>query len=150
MKLQKFITKSDQETVNLGTNLASKLSGGELILLTGDLGGGKTHFTKGVAAGLGVTETVVSPTFTIERIYSTSCHSREGGNLELHHFDLYRTIEDREIELEIEDLVKDNKNVVVVEWPENISKLNNLDAISISFKYIDENIREITVEGLDK
>jgi tRNA threonylcarbamoyladenosine biosynthesis protein TsaE len=143
MKLQKHITKSDQETISLGKELSKGLKGGDLVLLYGDLGGGKTHFTKGVAVGLGVTETVISPTFTIERIY-------QGNQLELHHFDLYRTIEDREIELEIEDLVKDNGNIVVVEWPENISKLNTLGAIKINFKYLDEATREIIFEGQNK
>jgi tRNA A37 threonylcarbamoyladenosine biosynthesis protein TsaE len=66
---KKFITKSDQETIALGFKLGSELCGGEFIALTGDLGGGKTQFTKGIAKALGITETVVSPTFTIERIY---------------------------------------------------------------------------------
>jgi tRNA threonylcarbamoyladenosine biosynthesis protein TsaE len=129
-----FTTKSDQETIALGSKLGALLSGGEFIALTGDLGGGKTQFTKGIAKGLGITETIVSPTFTIERVY---------GNL--HHFDLYRISNDTEVAAGIKDLVSVGKSIVVVEWPENIESIQPPDHLAIEFKYIEENIRELTM-----
>jgi len=132
---KKFTTKSDIETIALGSKLGAQLRGGEFIALTGDLGGGKTQFTKGIAAGLGITETVVSPTFTIERVY---------GNL--HHFDLYRTQNDQEIAESIRDLASDGESIVVIEWPENIAGILPHKYTAIDFKYLGENEREITIE----
>lgn len=132
---KKFITKSDQETIALGSKLGESLRGGEFIALTGDLGGGKTQFTKGIARALGITETVVSPTFTIERVYG-----------KLHHFDLYRTRNDKEIAAEIHDLANDGQSIIVVEWPENIEGILPEKYTAVSFKYLSENEREITME----
>lgn len=132
---KKFTTKSDQETTALGSKLGASLRGGEFIALTGDLGGGKTQFTKGIAKGLGITETIVSPTFTIERTYGR-----------LHHFDLYRTHNDKEIAEEISDLISDGENIVVVEWPENIEGILPQKYTAVNFRYISENEREITIE----
>jgi tRNA threonylcarbamoyladenosine biosynthesis protein TsaE len=132
---KKFITKSDQETIALGSKIGATLRGGEFFALTGDLGGGKTQFTKGIAQGLGITETVVSPTFTIERIYGR-----------LHHFDLYRTMNDQEIAEGIRDLTADPEALVVVEWPENIEGILPVKYTAIDFKYIDEDTRELTIE----
>lgn len=130
-----FTTKSDIETIALGSKLGASLRGGEFIALTGDLGGGKTQFTKGIAKGLGITETIVSPTFTIERIYG-----------KLHHFDLYRAHDDQEIAEGIRDLAGDPENIVVVEWPENIAGILPQIYTAINFKYIGENEREIIIE----
>jgi tRNA threonylcarbamoyladenosine biosynthesis protein TsaE len=143
---KKFITKSNLETIALGSKLGSELRGGEFFALTGDLGGGKTQFTKGIAHGLGITETIVSPTFTIERIYALPRHSSEGWNPVLHHFDLYRTMNDQEIAEGICDLASDGNNVVVVEWPENIEGILPNKYTAIDFKYIDDDTRELTIE----
>jgi len=129
-----FTTKSNAETIALGSKLGAQLTGGEFIALTGDLGGGKTQFTKGIAKGLGIGETIVSPTFTIERIYG-----------KLHHFDLYRTQEDKEIAESIKDLAVEGESIVVVEWPENITGILPDDYLAIDFKYLDENERELTL-----
>ena len=129
-----FTTKSDTETIALGSKLGGLLRGGEFIALTGDLGGGKTQFTKGIALGLGIDETIVSPTFTIERIYNN-----------LHHFDLYRTQNDREIAESIRDLTTDGESTIVIEWPENIEGILPTDYLGIEFIYLDENERELTL-----
>jgi tRNA threonylcarbamoyladenosine biosynthesis protein TsaE len=128
-----FTTKSDTETIALGSKLGAMLCGGEFIALTGDLGGGKTQFTKGIAKALGITETVVSPTFTIERVYG-----------KMHHFDLYRISDDKEIAAEIIELASDGKSIIVVEWPENISGILPKDFLSINFMYISENVRKLS------
>lgn len=136
---KKFTTKSDTGTIALGSKLGAQLHGGEFIILTGDLGGGKTQFVKGIAAGLGITETIVSPTFTIERIYKNK-------NIELHHFDLYRVLNDKEIASGIIDLAENKQNIIVIEWPENIAGILPQKYTAINFKYLSENEREITSE----
>lgn len=78
-----FLTRSREETIALGRRLGAQLVAGDVLVLTGDLGAGKTQLTKGIAEGMGVTEDVTSPTFTIEMVY-------EGSELPLYHFDLYR------------------------------------------------------------
>lgn len=77
------VTRSQSGTVEVGRVLGGLLAAGDVLVLTGDLGAGKTQLTKGMAAGLGITDDVTSPTFTIEMVY-------EGGRLPLYHFDLYR------------------------------------------------------------
>ena len=79
----KFVTNSQEETENLGARLAAGLMSGAVIAFTGDLGAGKTAFTRGLARGLGIPDRVTSPTFTIVNEY-------EGGRLPLFHFDMYR------------------------------------------------------------
>ena len=78
-----FRTGSREETIALGERLGRALRAGDVLVLTGDLGAGKTQLTKGIAAGMGVTDDVTSPTFTIEMVY-------EGAEMPLYHFDLYR------------------------------------------------------------
>ena len=78
-----FRTDSREETIALGERLGRALTAGDVLVLTGDLGAGKTQLTKGIAAGMGVEGDVTSPTFTIEMVY-------EGAEMPLYHFDLYR------------------------------------------------------------
>lgn len=134
-----FITKSAEETTKLGEKIGKSLKGGDLLLLTGDLGGGKTQFTKGVARALGISEMVVSPTFTIERAY-------QGKRLTLHHFDLYRTHEDRELFEEISEFTRSSNDITVVEWPENMKSLSEFPHTLISFEYLEDNERKLTLE----
>ncbi|MBM6817182.1 tRNA (adenosine(37)-N6)-threonylcarbamoyltransferase complex ATPase subunit type 1 TsaE [Olsenella uli] len=83
MSEKSFRTRSREETIALGERLGRALEPGDVLVLTGDLGAGKTQLTKGIAAGMGVTDDVTSPTFTIEMVY-------EGAEMPLYHFDLYR------------------------------------------------------------
>jgi len=78
-----FVTRSTEETIALGRRLGALLDEGDVLVLTGDLGAGKTQLTKGIAAGMGVADDVTSPTFTIQMVY-------DGTELPLYHFDLYR------------------------------------------------------------
>ena len=93
-----FRTASQEETIALGRGLGGLLREGDVLVLTGDLGAGKTQLTKGIAAGMGVTADVTSPTFTIEMVY----HGRE---MDLDHFDLYRLAD----------------GVCVIEWGEQFA-----------------------------
>jgi len=108
-----FITNSENETEELGSRLAEKLESGTVIAFTGDLGAGKTAFTRGLARGLGITERVTSPTFTIVNEY-------EGGRLPLFHFDMYRLGSSDELfDIGWEDYLT-RGGVCAVEWSENV------------------------------
>lgn len=109
-------THSPEETYELAKQLAGQAKAGEIYCLCGDLGVGKTVFTKGFAAGLGITETVNSPTFTILQIY-------EDGRLPLYHFDVYRIADPYEMdEIGYEDYFFGN-GVCLIEWAELIKEL---------------------------
>lgn len=134
---------SEKETFQIAKELAEKAQPGEVYCLSGDLGVGKTIFTKGFAAGLGITEPVSSPTFTIVQIY-------EEGRLPLYHFDVYR-IEDIE---EMEEIGYEDcfygEGVCLVEWaelikeilPENRKKIKIEKNLENGFDY-----RRITIEA---
>jgi len=105
-----IITESPEETASLAGKMAKGLAGGEVIGLSGDLGSGKTCFTQGLAAGLGVKGRVRSPSFIVMASYQ--------GRLRLHHADFYRLGKAEELaELGLEDCV-DRQSVLVVEWAE--------------------------------
>ncbi|MBQ8178798.1 MAG: tRNA (adenosine(37)-N6)-threonylcarbamoyltransferase complex ATPase subunit type 1 TsaE [Clostridia bacterium] len=136
----KILTNSEVETYALAERIASKLSGGEAILLSGTLGAGKTTFTKGLAKALGVTKTVVSPTFTIIKEY-------QGSTLTLYHIDMYRIEDEDEIyELGIEELYQPD-SVTVIEW----NKMEELPerVIRIKIEVKGESQREWEIDGLE-
>lgn len=132
-----FVVKSVEETYDLAEKLADTLKGGEIILLNGDLGAGKTTFTKGLALALGVTEEVTSPTFTIMNVYSS-------GRIKLNHLDMYRVeTSDELFELGVSEAVGESDVVTVIEW----NKFEELDGkvISIDIKALGETEREFVV-----
>jgi len=106
-------TASEALTEDLGRRLGLQLAGGEIILLHGDLGTGKTCLTRGICRGLGITGEIVSPTFTLVNTYP--------GRLTVHHLDFYRIEDDAPLEdigiMEILDEVGDGRAVLVAEWP---------------------------------
>ena len=105
-----MITKSAAETRALGEKLAERLQPGDVLLLEGDLGAGKSELTRGIAKGLGVTETVTSPSFTILNVY-------ESGRFPLYHFDWYRLESSEELyELGMDEYLGGD-GIAVVEWP---------------------------------
>ena len=109
-------TNSREETFLAGKSAGEKAKPGEIYALTGDLGAGKTVFAKGFAAGLGITEPVNSPTFTILQIY-------EGGRLPLYHFDVYRIEDEAEMEEVGLDEYLYGNGVCLIEWPERIAEI---------------------------
>ena len=137
-------TRSPEETYELGRKIVLQARPGQVYTLTGDLGVGKTVFTQGVAAGLGITEPVSSPTFTIVQIY-------EEGRLPFYHFDVYRIGDIEEMEEIGYDDYFFGKGICLIEWAELIEEILPDDRISITiekdlaqgFDY-----RRITVEGL--
>jgi tRNA threonylcarbamoyladenosine biosynthesis protein TsaE len=110
----RFVTASTKETIALGERLGKELRAGDVLVLTGDLGAGKTQLTKGIAAGMGVTDDVTSPTFNILMVY-------EGEQMPLYHFDLYR-LDDPD---QLEDIgfydALEGDGPCVIEWGEQFS-----------------------------
>lgn len=137
---------SSEETEKIACEIASRLSGGEIITLDGDLGAGKTAFVRGLAKGLGISDRVVSPTFTIVNEY---LH----GSIPLFHFDVYRIgSADEMYDIGWEDYLS-RGGVIVIEWAVNIKELLQDEKhieINISKNLsVSENYREITVGGME-
>lgn len=135
----KYFSDSVEQTYEIAKNLADTLSGGEIILLNGELGAGKTTFTKGLAKALGIEKTVKSPTFTILKSYQ--------GRLTLNHFDMYRLKEQSDAqELGFEEVIGNINSVTVIEW----NKFASFDGkvITVDIKFVSENGREIEIAGI--
>jgi tRNA threonylcarbamoyladenosine biosynthesis protein TsaE len=112
-----IVSRSEEETRTLGATIGGLLQPGDVVLLHGDLGSGKTTLTQGIAKGLGIDEYVQSPTFTI--VAEHAGQTGDGEPLMLYHLDLYRLTDPAELEsFGYEDLVTQSDGVVVVEWPE--------------------------------
>ena len=134
-----YISHSEAGTIAYARELASKFIGGETILLSGDLGAGKTVFAKGVALALGITSPIKSPTFTL-------CCEYKGDKLMLWHFDAYRLSSGREGEAAgLNEHFGKSTGVCVIEWPEQIKSILPRRAIRINIKTIDENTKEIVL-----
>ena len=134
-----YITNSPAETEAVGAALARVLKPGAVIAYRGDLGAGKTAFTRGLARGLGVRESVTSPTYTIVNEYP-------GGRIPLFHFDMYRLgSEDELFDIGWEDYLE-RGGVCAVEWSENVWGAME-DAIIVTITRLDENTRKIEIEG---
>ena len=134
-----FITNSPAETEALGAALAAHLKAGTVLAYRGDLGAGKTAFTRGLARGLGYSEPVTSPTYTIVNEYL-------GGRLPLFHFDMYRLGSADDLwDIGWEDYL-DRGGICAVEWSENVAEAMD-GAITVSIEKLDEQARRITIEG---
>ena len=134
-----IVTNSLQETEALAKRIASEIKGGEVLLLNGTLGAGKTTFTKGFAKALGVNKTVVSPTFTIIKEY-------EGTSLTLYHIDMYRIEDEDELyELGIEELYRSD-SVTVIEW--NKMEVLPEKVITLNVEVLGETTRQWEILGL--
>ena len=134
-----WITNSPEETERVGAALAKVLEPGTVIAYRGDLGAGKTAFTRGLAKGLGVKETVTSPTYTIVNEYL-------GGRLPLFHFDLYRLGSGEELfDIGWEDYLE-RGGVCAVEWSENVWDAME-DPIVVTISRLGEDTRKIEIEG---
>ncbi len=127
----KITTKNEDETIELAQNLESEKFPNMVICLRGDLGSGKTVFTKGIADALGITETITSPTFNIIKEYE--------GELPLYHMDVYRL--DGKVEgLGLEEYYK-RGGVVVIEWADMIEDYLPEERLDINIKVVDEDVR---------
>lgn len=175
-KEEVYITNNSKETQKVGEDFVqqaqrsdlSRLQGQALqrkhafiIALHGDLGGGKTTFTQGIARGLGIKRRIISPTFVIVRQYNLRDYSSSGAQrsrevikadssrqartINFYHIDLYRVESLKDIEmLGIEEIINDPKNIVVIEWAEKIKDLLPKERIDIHFEYISDDKRKVT------
>ncbi|MBU1104463.1 MAG: tRNA (adenosine(37)-N6)-threonylcarbamoyltransferase complex ATPase subunit type 1 TsaE [Patescibacteria group bacterium] len=143
----KKILKSEQETKEFAKEVLRNLNGKNVILLSGDLGTGKTTFTQGLALELGIKGRVVSPTFVISRVYNINS-SRCGFN-RLVHYDLYRIKEIGEIrDIGVIEDIDDPKSLVVIEWPELLEKyIPTGKKISLKFGYGKEDTRVVEINS---
>ena len=134
-----FITNSPEQTEKIGAALGKQLTPGAVIAYQGDLGAGKTAFTRGVACGLGAKESVTSPTYTIVNEYLS-------GKYTLFHFDMYRLASaDDLFDIGWEDYL-DRGGVCAVEWSENVADAME-GAIIVTIEKLGEDSRRITIEG---
>jgi len=134
-----FVTNNHEETMQIGEKLAAILPNGTTILLTGDLGAGKTTFTRGLARGLHIDEIVQSPTFNIMKLYMK-------GDRPLIHIDAYR-LADVNSDIGLEEYIGYEKGITTIEWPEFISDLIPEDRIEVSIKHLQDDKREISIQG---
>ena len=136
-----YITNSPAETEAVGAALGKMIEPGTVIAYRGDLGAGKTAFTRGLAKGLGCTEIVTSPTYTIVNEYL-------GGRIPLFHFDMYRLRSSDDLfDVGWEDYLE-RGGVCAVEWSENVEDAME-DAVYITIEKLGEDSRRITLEGGD-
>ena len=138
----KYLTKSEKETFKLGQKLAAKLKGGEVVALTGELGAGKTIFTKGIAKGLGVKSIINSPTFVLMKVYPV----KRKNIKQLIHIDCYRTTAAQQIaDIGALEYFNDPQTATVIEWAEKIKVILPKQIIKIKIELRRENKRLITI-----
>jgi tRNA threonylcarbamoyladenosine biosynthesis protein TsaE len=138
--LRTYRTFSEKDTYELGLKLANELKPGDAVSLEGDLGTGKTALTKGIAAGLGISDPVTSPTFTLVNTYD--------GKYTFHHFDVYRIDDPDELLTIGWEEYFDNDAITVVEWGDRVPELLPGNYIRIRFERDDAvpDSRTITIE----
>lgn len=133
-----IILPNAEATIDFGREFAGKVAAGEVLALCGELGAGKTHFVKGLAAGLGVTTEATSPTFTL-------IHEYPGGRLPLFHFDLYRLeMEEELLRIGFDDYL-DAGGVLAIEWADKFPALMPAPARWLRFGHRPDGSREVEV-----
>lgn len=157
---RKIITKNNLDTMKLGSEFAQELKAGDVVLLFGNLGAGKTTFVQGLAKGLGIKDRILSPTFVLMRQYEIphpnpllkgegdeGKSSRQARTIKnLNHVDLYRIENPTEIEnLGLAEVIEEESSVTIIEWADRLSDFRPKAGYRISFEYLDENKREIKI-----
>lgn len=149
---KKYKTNNSFETQDLGKKIAKEILLSQtkkeaiVLWLKGNLGSGKTTFLQGFAKGLGIKEKILSPTFVVMKRFELK--NKQYKNF--YHIDLYRLKNKNEIKgLKIDEIIKDSKNIVAIEWPEKIKKILWIKKfMKIYFKFINENSREIIFKSV--
>ncbi|MCD8209459.1 MAG: tRNA (adenosine(37)-N6)-threonylcarbamoyltransferase complex ATPase subunit type 1 TsaE [Coprobacillus sp.] len=137
-----FVTNNEEETMDIAYKLSQSVPRGSVFCLMGDLGAGKTTFVKGFAKGLGISETVNSPTFNIMKIY----HFDDEGLLI--HIDAYR-LYNEVINIGLEDFIGYEDGYTMIEWPRYIEDLLPFDCITVDIKIVKGDERSIEITGSD-
>ncbi|MDR3263668.1 MAG: tRNA (adenosine(37)-N6)-threonylcarbamoyltransferase complex ATPase subunit type 1 TsaE [Clostridiales bacterium] len=133
-----IISNSVSETIDIAKTLTKTLRKGDIVLLNGDLGAGKTHFAKGIAEELGITDTVVSPTFTVMNVYY-------GGRTPFFHLDMYRIENEEEVfELGLEEFIFGGDGITAIEW-NKYKSFGNCRVFETDIYRTGDNTRRITI-----
>ncbi len=143
--MSECISISEQQTKDWAKQFATTLHSGDIVLLHGDLGAGKTTFVKGLAEGLGVKDDILSPTFTLLNLYKIP-----DSKFQIHHLvhvDTYRLKNEQElIDIGIEDYLGDPETICVIEWPEKVPNLlKNKKTVKVTIEHFAEGKRKITI-----
>lgn len=140
---KEYILENADETIAFGKWLGRQLVGGECIVLSGDLGAGKTTLTKGIAHGMGITETVHSPSYGIEAQYEAT------NGLRLHHFDFYRLEDPELLRYEFQDSLQDKNVVTIVEWADRLGDISrDVPRLDIEIEYLAKSVgRQLRCSG---
>lgn len=137
-----YISRSEKETFDIAEKAASSAEPGNVFALFGDLGSGKTTFTKGFARALGIEKQITSPTFVISKEYPIA----SGPINKLVHVDCYRLAGEEDAEnIGLNEYLNGGDAVLLLEWPENIEKILPDNTKKIYFEYVDENTRRIII-----
>lgn len=135
-----YITRSAEETIELGRLIGERLRGGDIIAYKGSMGAGKTTMTRGLTLGLGLGDTAFSPTFALVNEY-------RGEGLTLYHFDMYRIGSALDLETTGFFDYLDDESVLAVEWSENIEEDLPEERIIVTLERVDDDTRKITIDG---
>lgn len=136
-----FFSHSPEQTRRLGERLAQLLQPGDVVLLSGPMGSGKTHLAQGIGAGLGIVAHVRSPTFTLINEY-------HDGQIPLYHIDLYRLSGDRDLaSIGLDELFAQNDGVIVIEWPEQGGDWLPAEALRVAMRHVNESKRGLTIDA---
>lgn len=141
MSVIEIVTYAPEETIALGEQIGRSIRGGEVFELVSDLGGGKTTLTKGIATGLGSTDLVSSPTFTVSNVYTAQAFT-------VHHYDFYRLLELGLMSEELQETLSDPKCISIIEWAGEAHDLlpkEKLIRIAINPLAKDESARSIKI-----
>lgn len=139
------ITNTAEETQQVGLDFSKQLKSGDVVLLYGDLGAGKTTFVQAVAKGLGIKDRILSPTFVLIRNHKVSF----GNITNLNHIDLYRIEKPAEIEsLGLSEIIEEENSVTLIEWADRLLNFKLHKGYKIWFKYLDEDKREIEISEI--
>lgn len=140
----KVLLSSENDTKAWGEKIGAQLRGGDCIELVGDVGSGKTTLTKGIARGLGIDETIQSPTFTINRTYDSP------SGLRLSHYDFYRLNDPGIMSEELAESLSEPDVIVIIEWGDIVTSVLPKSHIRITFSSPTETDREVVIEGEDE
>jgi len=143
MKKGKLTSHSREETLTLAARFAQQLTGGEIIFLRGPIGAGKTVFVKGIAAALGLKSSPTSASFSLLKEYKNKKYR-------LFHIDLFRLEEGEVFNLGFEEMLEDEKAIILAEWPDPVSRMLPADRLEMNFVLKEGDEREIELSSFGR